>query len=171
MANESNENSLIVGPEQGSINLEGDPKAKWYARAITGGPQQFGLIVLFMLTLITVWYFRTYGLSGLVTEGSRRWNWGDALQPSRSTTQPSITITKDVWSTEVHPGNRKFWVLSITPPARRLVMVNNNPDLIYPLPAGPANEVVVGHDVESLKWMIVPDETVQYSTITYEYRR
>lgn len=80
-----------------------------------------------------------------------------------------ITITKGVWSQKIDTTGRRFRVVSVTPPARRMTMVNGNPDRIHHLPAGPASDINVGTDVRSHEFMIEPDETVSSSVVGYEF--
>ncbi|GEM_PF-4446733 len=77
----SKESSIIVDLDEGLENLEGDPKAEWYVRAVTGKPQQIGLAMLFIMTIITVWYFRTYGMAGLIPHWYERNSNSVATQP------------------------------------------------------------------------------------------
>jgi hypothetical protein len=169
MADEK-KNGFIIDAAIGGINLEPDSKLKWYVRAIAGKPQQIGLGVLFLLIVITVWYFRTFGLAGLL-KNYDRWHTGNN-EPlsSRQASVPTITITKGVWSEKVDSSGRSLDELNITPPVRRAVMVNGDPNRIYHLTA--QNDTTnLGNDVKSWQWMIEPDESVSVATVEYRLSR
>ncbi len=93
--------------------------------------------------------------------------------PSALTTKtyPSITIAKGVWSDKAQVYGRHFRVVSINPPVRRYIMVNDDPGRITPLPASTASEVNVGDNVQSFRCMIMPDESSSVSIIEYEFLR
>lgn len=170
MADEK-KNGFIIDAATGGINLEPDSKLKWYVRAIAGKPQQIGLGVLFLLIVITVWYFRTFGLAGLL-KNYDRWHTGnnEPLSSWRASSVPSITMTKGVWSEAVDVTGRSFSVTSLKPLVKRFVMLDNDPSRVYPLPATLGNEVNLGDGIRSARWIIDPNETSDSAVMEYSLR-
>lgn len=87
----------------------------------------------------------------------------------RQTRVPSITITKGRWSQLVNVTGREFSVVSIDPPARRIVMANGDPRHIYSLPATTGIHTPSDGNITSLQWMIEDDETVSATKMTYHF--
>lgn len=81
---------------------------------------------------------------------------------------PSVTLTKYSWA-EIDTTGKKFRGASLNPPVRRLVMVDDNPDRIYPLPPGVDNSIDLGIS-RSLKFKIDPSEEHTFSKFEYELR-
>lgn len=157
-----NKTDLLVDPSEAFVDLLKIPDKPTRLQRLGGSPSRWvGLILLALIWAPSIVHYRNLSKAG-------KFPWPSFGHSQATVSYPPITITKGVWSDEINTTGRKFRVIDITPPARRWVMVNNNSSRVYPLPAGPANEVFVGDGVKSLKWMIMADEAVQSSTIKYD---
>ena len=85
-------------------------------------------------------------------------------------TNQSIPLVKGSW-TPIDTMGLRCEEVSISPPARRIVMVNNDPSRIFHLPAGIDNSIYLGRGVTSWKVMIEPDENVSSSKLEYKLVR
>lgn len=83
---------------------------------------------------------------------------------------PSIILDKEHW-VEVDTTGMNFREVSIHPPVRRIVMVNNDINRSHSLSAEINNSLNVGKDVKSLKWKIAPDEPLLNAELEYELSR
>lgn len=79
----------------------------------------------------------------------------------------TITINKTVW-VEINTTGKNFRSVSLNPPVRRLVMVNNDTDRVIPLPARIDNTINLGARVKSLRFKIDPSESLSSSEFKYE---
>lgn len=122
-----------------------------------------GLLVVLVITVMIILVGR------FLHSGFPVWTPRVSGSSEPTPTVHSITITKGVWSEKIDTTGRRFRVVSVTPPARRMTMVNGNTNRIHHLPAGPASDINVGTDVRSHEFMIEPDETVSSSIVKYEF--
>ena len=83
---------------------------------------------------------------------------------------PTIPLVKGSW-TPIDTMGLRCEEVSISPPARRVVMVNNDPSRIFHLPAGIDNSIYLGRGVTSWQVMIEPDENVSSSKLEYKLVR
>ncbi len=84
---------FIVGADLGKVKTDGDSKQKWYVRIFVNRNQQIGLAVMFILTIFTVWYFRTHEMSGVLPD------WNTSRFENAIMTQPTKLWLDHEWST------------------------------------------------------------------------
>lgn len=165
--NVTTEIKTVFAPyKDGVYKLHGDPftKKDWLKKLTDGPFRKAGIVILLLIFVITIIHYREVWKESPPTNW---FNW-NILGGANVTSYPSVTLTKYSWA-EIGTTGKKFRGVSLNPPVRRLVMVDDDPNRIYPLPAGVDNSIDLGIS-RSLKFKIDPSEEPTFSKFEYELR-
>ena len=159
---------LLVDPKEAFVELLKLPMEKpTLIQKLTGSPSRIaGLIMLALIWIPSAIHYRNVWKES----GWQAPSFGAWARTSTVIANPSILIAKDTWTEKVDTTGRSLDEVNVTPPVRRVVMVNGDPNRVYHL-AAQNDTTDLGNGVKSWQWMIEPDESVSVATVEYRLSR